>query len=337
MMSKGNIQKTKNLEDAEEDDEEEKYSKNQGLRSISQHSMSIKGCESIMIVDGAYFEIGVKDLESKNPSQKCLSVPENIENLLSFIEKSTEIQSFQWKSFHSAEEPKAKKRKAYYSVLEENGFVFDIREFKSKKVKCPNNNCKHFNKAFVTKVQAEVDVAITMTTMKLLLANPTIKNIVFIIGDRDFIDLFHHVKDTNINTWVFGFRANLSSHIFEVFPPDRIIYINDYWNSDITSKRKCGSVHVTNNQIKNIEPIETNFKKSTSELSKLKPSIEKEQSTTAKKKKKKKNKNANKKEEEKKGVKNSINEQSHSSTDDSRIEKISKPCLLYILYCSYFV
>lgn len=92
-------------------------------------------CESILIIDGDYFEIGIKETEKLNPTKQCLSVPENIDNLLQFIEYRSGVSSFDWKSFHSAEEPKVKRRKNYYSVLETNGFHFDIREFKSKKVK----------------------------------------------------------------------------------------------------------------------------------------------------------------------------------------------------------
>ena len=69
---------------------------------------SLQNCENILIIDGDYFEIGVKEMEKANPSKLCLSIPKNIESLLSFIETKVDISGFDWKSFHSAEESKAK-------------------------------------------------------------------------------------------------------------------------------------------------------------------------------------------------------------------------------------
>lgn len=62
----------------------------------------------MLIIDGDYFEIGIKEMEKAFPSQPCLSVPQNIERILLFFEKSTGVNKFDWKSFHSAEEPKSK-------------------------------------------------------------------------------------------------------------------------------------------------------------------------------------------------------------------------------------
>lgn len=180
--------------------------------------------------------------------------------------------------------------------------MFDIREFKNKKVKCPNQGCKHNNKAFTTKVQAEVDVAITMTTMQLLNSHPEIKNVVFVIGDRDFYDMFKYIKDTNINAWVFGFRANLSRYIFDVFPPDRVYYINDYWSSYVSSTVEDEFPPLNPSDYHLTEIREINLRKSAHEYHEAKPPINKELNVSVKKKKakKKKPKTAAKKEEEKK-------------------------------------
>ena len=123
----------KHIEEGEEDEEEEnKYEFDDSGPSFSEHLQSLERCENAIIIDGAYFEIGIKELERMHPSERFLSVPDNIKRLLYFIQNWAGIPDFDWKSFHSAEEPKVKKRKAYYSVLEDNGFVFDIREFKNK-------------------------------------------------------------------------------------------------------------------------------------------------------------------------------------------------------------
>lgn len=209
---------------------------------------------------------------------------------------------------------------------------------KINKVKCPNQTWKHNNKAFTTKVQAEVDVAITMTTMQLLNTHPELKNVVFVIGDRDFYDMFKYVKDIEVNAWVFGFRANLSRHIFEVFPMDRVVYINDYWSSYISTsvQDEFPPLDPTNVNLTEIRQI--NLKKTQSEIGKLKPVTDKKPPTSGKKKKSK-NKNrkipATKKEEEKKRS-NYWKEQSHSSTDDSILDKMRKP-FPYLLYSDSFI
>jgi hypothetical protein len=135
----------KQTEEGEE--EEEESDPNQGLILKSSFSTQIEiqeRWEWALIIDGDYFEIGIKELERLNSNKQLLSVPKNIHRLFDFIKTSTQMKSIDWKSFHTAEEPKSKKRKGYYSVLEELGFNFDIREFKSKKVKCPNTNCQHY-------------------------------------------------------------------------------------------------------------------------------------------------------------------------------------------------
>ena len=177
--------------------------------------------------------------------------------------------------------PKLNKRKSYYSVLEKNNFIFDIREFKSKKVKCPNNNCQHSKKAFVTRVQAEVDVAITMTTMELLLSHSkNIKNIVFVIGDRDFYDLFKHLKKYEFNTYIFGFRKNLSGHYFSLFSPENIIYLNDNWDKIMINSGNDDfpPLTLTGNNYSDYRNI--NLNKTVNETPKHKPGFEKETSST---------------------------------------------------------
>ena len=70
-----------------------------------------------------------------------------------------------------------------------------------------------------------------MTSMELVLSHSEeIKNVVFVIGDRDFYDLFKFFKKKKFNTYILGFRKNLSSHFFDLFSPNNIIYINDHWN-----------------------------------------------------------------------------------------------------------
>jgi uncharacterized LabA/DUF88 family protein len=315
-----------NQEEGEEDESEIEGLPSPILKqSFSEQIDSQEICKNILIIDGDYFEIGIKEMERMNTAKQCLSVPDNICRLISFIEHSAGIKGFDWKSFHSAEEPKSKKRKSYYSVLEENGFHFDIREFKSKKVKCPNNNCQHSKKSFVTRVQAEVDVAITMTTMQLLLNNrDQIKNVVFVIGDRDFYDLFKYLRKIKMNTFIFGFRKNLSGQFYQIISPDNIFYFDDSWDSIISSSVEDEFPPLTPSGLKFSEQRQINLRKSNSEVPKFNiPNQEIITQSIKKKRKKKKIKNypnSFRKEEEKKmlsGLKDG--QLSHSSTDDSLI------------------
>jgi hypothetical protein len=162
--------------------------------------------------------------------------------------------------------------------------------------------------------------------MKLLLAHPELKNVVFIIGDRDFNDLFKYLRKIKLNTYIFGFRKNLSSHFFNLFSTDNIFYINDHWNEIISSPLDDEFPPLTPINNKFSEQRHINFRKCNSEIQKFKLAPEREQtSSIKKKKKKKKSKNGNaapRKEEEKKVTKTSAckdGQASHSSTEDSHI------------------
>lgn len=223
-----------------------------------------------------------------------------------------------------------RRNKSYYSVLQNNGFHFDIRDYKSKKVKWPNKQCHHYNKAFTTKVQAEVDVAIAMTTMELLSAHPEIKNVAFIIGDRDFNDLFRYLKKKTVSTFIFGFRSNLSSHIFKIFPAERIFYINDSWDKYINSFFDEEFPPLTPGPIKKFEPRRINFGKKSSENGKTKPAAEASPSIKKKRKINTKNNGVAQKEEENKRKSLCMKEHiSHSSTEDSAIDKQCKKLFFF--------
>lgn len=175
----------------------------------------------------------------------------------------------------------------------------------------------------MTRVQAEVDIAITMTTMELVLSHSEeIKNIVFVIGDRDFYDLFKYLSP-KFNTQIFGFRKNLSGHYFEILPMDKIVYINDYWDQVILSNEDEEFPPLESSGSKFIEQRQISFKKVQSGPPKLKQNGDNQPATPVQRKKKKKRKNKNtgnqpKKEEEKKRSAGSKEDPaSRSSTDNS--------------------
>jgi hypothetical protein len=140
--------------------------------------------------------------------------------------------------------------------------------------------------------------------MELLLTHQEVKNVVFVIGDRDFYDLFKYLKKVNINTSIFGFKKNLSGQFFNLFSPDSIFYINDYWNEIFLSSDADEFPPLTPNYNNTGEQRQINLMRNPSEMSKGRMSIEKEMPHSIKKKrKKKKNKNTpsqSKKVEEKK-------------------------------------
>lgn len=162
-----------------------------------------------------------------------------------------------------------------------------------------------------------------MTTMELLLAHPEVKTVVFVIGDRDFYDLFKYLKKIKMNTFVFGFRKNLSGHFFSLISPDNIVYINDHWDEIIGAQVDEEFPPLTPTG-KFDEQRQINFRKCNSEVVKFKLTNDKEVSSNGKKKKKKKKtKNGavpvKKEEEIKRPIEYKDGQVSHSSTDDSII------------------
>lgn len=109
--------KPKNFSDShngvESEEEEEEWDKANNLddkNSITDNISSKHMCNNVLIIDGAYFEIGIKELEKVSPNNQCLSNPQNIKRLLSYIEEKSGVEAFDWKSFHTAEELNVKKK-----------------------------------------------------------------------------------------------------------------------------------------------------------------------------------------------------------------------------------
>eukprot|EP00344_Euplotes_crassus_P010079 CAMPEP_0197008608 /NCGR_PEP_ID=MMETSP1380-20130617/46058_1 /TAXON_ID=5936 /ORGANISM="Euplotes crassus, Strain CT5" /LENGTH=180 /DNA_ID=CAMNT_0042429295 /DNA_START=298 /DNA_END=837 /DNA_ORIENTATION=- len=160
-----------------------------------------------------------------------------------------------------------------------------------------------------------------MTAMELALAHSEeVKNIVFIIGDRDFYDLFKYLSP-RFNTKIFGFRTNLSGKYFELLSMDSFIYLNDYWSQIVLSNEDEEFPPLESSGNKFIEQRQINFKKTPSETPKVRQNGEKEPATPSHKKRRKKNKNnskQHKREEEKNRSAGSKEDPaSHSSTDNS--------------------
>lgn len=126
-----------------------------------------------------------------------------------------------------------------------------------------------------------------MTTMELLVSHPEIKNVVFVIGDRDFYDLFKYLKKRPVNTFIFGFKSNLSSHVFKVFNTKQIVYIDDYWLNYITVSCDKDFPPLTPSKVKPSEARSINFSKRVVDSSNQKLVMEKDTSTASKKRKKK--------------------------------------------------
>lgn len=98
------------VESEEEEDECDKANSLDDKSCVTDNISPKLKWNNILIIDGAYFEIGIKELEKTNPNNQCLSNPNNIQKLLSFIEEKSGVKTFDWKSFHTAEEPNVKKK-----------------------------------------------------------------------------------------------------------------------------------------------------------------------------------------------------------------------------------
>ena len=131
-----------------------------------------------------------------------------------------------------------------YDILESLGVKLDIRGFKTRTVKCKNTECHFAKKGFKDKVQAEVDVSIVMKVMLLVMKHPELENVVLVAGDRDFTDLLQFLHTTHIKVNLFGFRANLSSNMFDILEQESVFYINDFqiWKSLLPNTPESTSV-----------------------------------------------------------------------------------------------
>jgi uncharacterized LabA/DUF88 family protein len=100
--------------------------------------------------------------------------------LFELIAKLTGVRQFDLISYHTADDVKSSKKK-HIQALESLGVKVDMREFKTRTVKCRNPDCHLSQKGFKDKVQAEVDVAIAIKGVEQVMLQAS--TVVLITGD----------------------------------------------------------------------------------------------------------------------------------------------------------
>jgi uncharacterized LabA/DUF88 family protein len=159
--------------------------------------------QHVLIIDGAYLQIGLKDLlfpiDSIGHFAAVLDLFENIAG-----------HKFDQVRFVTSEDNDTwTKNCKFYEVMNreiahKRQILLDIRQYKQKSAKC-RCGCKEEIK---WKVQAEVDVAIAVYLIDYALCN-YIESITLFAGDRDFIDSIQYAKSRlGSNVTILGFENN---------------------------------------------------------------------------------------------------------------------------------
>ena len=101
-------------------------------------------------------------------------------------------------------------RRNFYENLEKNGFRCDIRNFKGKKVFCPNKTCKINKNGFTLQMQEQVDVAIVMKAMELAYKQE-LDSLTLVAGDGDFRDCVEFLtKTAKKKVSIFAYEASFN-------------------------------------------------------------------------------------------------------------------------------
>ena len=164
--------------------------------------------KAALLIDGAYFEIGVNLYKRKFNS--IVWSPQAIEMLLQKIQFIAGVE-FTSRKFITAETDESNSKphkKLLHHSLKQNQISVDIRDFKKKEELCPY--CK---KTYERCVQAEVDVAIAVSICEEIFyktKNP-VDTIVLIAGDRDFKDaLKDAIEKKQVEVILIGFYNTMS-------------------------------------------------------------------------------------------------------------------------------
>ncbi len=130
--------------------------------------------QSVLIIDGAYLQMGARDIERQTSRRLNICSEQSIAILVEYIRDRTGGLILTQRHFVTAEKDSQsilQRQTTLYNGLKKNNISVDIRGFKKKQVWCPNKECQHSQKAFEIQVQQEVDVAIVMKAMKIAFSN----------------------------------------------------------------------------------------------------------------------------------------------------------------------
>jgi len=165
--------------------------------------------KAALLIDGAYFEIGV-NLYKRRSNNNLIWSPQAVEMLLQKLQFICGVE-FVSRKFITAETEETNSKphkKMLHHSLKQNQISVDIRDFKKKEELCPF--CK---RTYERNVQAEVDVAIAVSICEEIFyktKNP-VDTIVLIAGDRDFKDALKScIEKKQVDVILIGFYNTMS-------------------------------------------------------------------------------------------------------------------------------
>jgi uncharacterized LabA/DUF88 family protein len=160
-----------------------------------------------LIVDGAYFEIGVNFFAKKTHIMLQWQLA-NVQYLLNSIQSICGVEFVSSKFITAENENSILVKKDFHNYLLSNNVEVDVREFKKEKEFCPNCK-KHYDRV----IQAEVDVAIAVAICEEVFykTKDPVDAIVLIAGDRDFKDAIKSAIDKKeVEIILIGYENTMS-------------------------------------------------------------------------------------------------------------------------------
>jgi hypothetical protein len=106
--------------------------------------------QSVLIIDGAYLQLGAREIERQTNRRLNLCTEESIGKLIDYLKDRTGLILSQ-RHFVTAEKDTQsimQRQSTLYVGLKKNSISVDIRGFKKKQVWCPNKECPNSQKAF---------------------------------------------------------------------------------------------------------------------------------------------------------------------------------------------
>ena len=107
--------------------------------------------QSVLIIDGAYLQVGARDIEKLTNRTLNLATEESIATLITFIKERTGGLPLSQRHFVTAEKDSQSiqsRQSTLYNSLKKNSISVDIRGFKKKQAWCPSKSCPYSQKAF---------------------------------------------------------------------------------------------------------------------------------------------------------------------------------------------
>lgn len=103
-------------------------------------------------------------------------------------------------------------------------------------------------------VQREVDVAIAMRPIRILLKDQDLKGIVLLAGDGDFHDMVDiMINNMNKKVYVVGWRSSMNRDLFKMCSGE-VIYLDDIWDNLTNNPRIIVDLPINEEDISTLVP-----------------------------------------------------------------------------------